>query len=155
MSEHDRRSATGRPGASSDDARQGVSGMATPTPGKQTLVQCLVQPMPAPQPVTAAAIHSGSPTLAVQATHPTATASSVGGVQRKGGEQPGDSHERHGGAVGAEMSSALVAGPAPTSAAPGTTGQLAPVVASSTEAATPPNGMWGHTFGEASTPVGK
>jgi len=90
MSEHDHRNATSRPATSSYDAQRGGPGMAGSAPGKQTLVQCLVEQMPAP-----------------------------------GG------------------------------AAPGRTVQLAPAVAPNTEAATPPKEMWGHTFGEASTPVGK
>jgi hypothetical protein len=155
MSEHDHRSATGRPEAPSRDVRHGGSSTTGSGPGKQTLVQCLVPPILAPRPVTTAAIHSGSPAPVVQVAHPTATASSVAGVERKGGDQPDDSRARQSDAVSAEMAGALFVGSAPTSAAPGITVQLAPAVAPNTDRAASPNGMWGHTFGEASTPVGK
>jgi hypothetical protein len=98
-----------------------------------------------------------------------------GGVQLKGGVgEVGDPHEQHANQVadrvvtgasaedlldryttGGRSGLSAVHRAATGSAGPGSTVQRAPAATPSMEAAVSSNGMWEHTFGEASSPVGK
>ncbi len=83
------------------------------------------------------------------------------GVQLKGGiDQPGDAYEQHSDAVADAVVAGRPAGPLLDQVAGGGGNhdmavQRSPAPGAATADATTQPGMWEHTFGEASTPVGK
>lgn len=104
---------------------------------------------------------SRSPDLHMAAHEAAHVVQQRGGVQLKGGiDQPGDDYERHADAVADVVVAGRSAAPLLDEVAGHASGRDAAVQRTPTSAAAGVDssaqpGMWEHTFGEASTPVGK
>lgn len=146
MAEHDRRTASYAAQASVHSARGGGETNAVAL-GKQTLVQRLAQPAPAPQ-TDGASTTSLDMAANAGATAAHGTAGAGYPLAPAGTMQGLFGHRGHVGLASTSSTRGAVVQRAPAATAGG-------AVASHAEAAVPPNGMWEHTFGEASTPVGK